>query len=109
MAHHQEHENIFDMIIIGSGVVGYGTAVYAGRFNMKTLIIGELPGGIITTTDIVENYPGFIRLSGIELAEKLKEHALDYKVGMENDKVTEVKKIPNSNCFQAMTSGGKKF
>ena len=106
MAHHQEHENIFDMIIIGAGVVGYGTAVYAGRFNMKTLIIGDSPGGVITTTDVVENYPGFKRLTGIELADKLRDHTTDYNVEHVADKVVDVKKLANG-MFEAATEGKK--
>ncbi len=70
---------IYDTIIIGGGVSGYGAAMYAGRLGMKTLLIGETPGGTIILTDRVENYPGFSKLTGQELADKLKEHALDYK------------------------------
>jgi thioredoxin reductase (NADPH) len=69
----------YDVVIIGSGVTGLGAAMYAGRLGMKTLVIGEQPGGTITTTNIVENYPGFKRLTGQELADNLREHALDYK------------------------------
>ncbi|MBS3055783.1 MAG: FAD-dependent oxidoreductase [Candidatus Aenigmarchaeota archaeon] len=85
---------IYDSIIIGSGPTGLGAAMYAGRMNMKTLVIGDLHGGIITTTDVVENYPGFIRLTGLELADKLQQHAEDYKKNVEllEDRVTEVKK-----------------
>ena len=72
---------MYDIIIIGAGVTGLATGMYAGRMNMKTLILGatsgsELPiGGVITLTDTVENYPGFIHLTGGELAKKLEEHA----------------------------------
>ena len=70
---------LYDLIIIGGGVVGYAGAMYAGRMQLKTLVLGEILGGTIILTDVVENYPGFIRLTGQELADKLKEHALDYK------------------------------
>lgn len=103
----QGNSEVFDIAIIGSGVVGYGTAVYAGRFNMKTAVIGDTPGGVITTTDVVENYPGFIRLTGIELAEELKKHALDYKPEMITDKVTDAQKMENG-LFELTTSEGKK-
>ena len=71
---------IYDTIIIGGGVVGLGAAMYCGRFNMKTLVIGKAIGGTIMLTDVVENYPGFIKLTGEELAKKLKDHALDYDI-----------------------------
>ncbi len=109
MAEGKEPGDFFDIAIIGSGVVGYGTAVYAGRFNMKTAIIGDTPGGVITTTDVVENYPGFIRLSGIELAEELKKHALDYKPEMVTDKVVDVKRLEEKDAFEVTTSEGRKI
>ena len=74
----------YDIIIIGAGVSGLSAAMYAGRLELKTLCLGkssssELPlGGVITTTDIVENYPGFIKIGGAELAERIKEHAKSY-------------------------------
>jgi thioredoxin reductase (NADPH) len=88
---------LYDTIIIGSGPAGLGAAMYAGRLAMKTLVIGDLHGGIITTTNVVENYPGFIRLSGMELADKLREHAEDYKNNVElmEERVTEVQKKDN--------------
>ena len=89
---------MYDIIIIGSGVTGYAAGMYAGRLGMRTLILGETPGGTITLTDTVENYPGFIKLTGQELADNLKEHALDYKefVEIKEKRVTEIKKIKES-------------
>ena len=83
---------MYDLIIIGSGCTGYAAAMYAGRFEMKTLVLGDKQGGTIITTDTVENYPGFKKLSGFELAENLREHALDYPVEMKEDLVTSVEK-----------------
>ncbi|MDW7726487.1 MAG: FAD-dependent oxidoreductase [Candidatus Methanoperedens sp.] len=89
---------MYDVVIIGAGVTGLAAAMYAGRMNMKTLVLGassgteQAIGGIITLTEIVENYPGFIRLSGSELAENIKKHAEDYKdnVTIDEDRVKEV-------------------
>jgi thioredoxin reductase (NADPH) len=86
--------NTYDTIIIGSGVTGLSAGMYAGRLGLKTLIIGEAPGGTITLTNIVENYPGFKSITGVELAEKIKEHALEYKefVEIKDSKATKVEK-----------------
>ncbi len=83
-----------DVIVIGSGCAGYAAAMYAGRLNLKTLVLGDIAGGTIILTNIVENYPGFIRLSGEELADSLKKHALDYKdfVEMKEERVVDIKK-----------------
>ena len=90
---------MYDVVIIGSGVTGYGAGMYAGRLGLKTLIIGDTPGGTITLTDTVENYPGFKKLTGQELADNLKEHALDYKefVEIKDARVSKIKK--NKECF----------
>lgn len=74
---------IYDMIIVGSGCAGLAGAMYAGRLGMKVLVLGELRGGTITTTHLVENYPGFISLTGLELAEKLEAHAKHYAQNVE--------------------------
>ncbi|GAI93149.1 unnamed protein product, partial [marine sediment metagenome] len=50
---------MYDLIIIGGGVAAFSAAVYAGRFQLKTLLIGEKVGGTIIQTDDIGNYPGF--------------------------------------------------
>jgi thioredoxin reductase (NADPH) len=94
----------YDVIIIGAGVSGYAAAMYAGRFMMKTLVIGETPGGTIILTDVTENYPGFKRLTGMELAEKIREHALEYGVELVEGRVSRVERNGNA-CFTVHTSG----
>ncbi len=65
----------YDLIIVGGGCAGLAGGIYARRFNMNVLLLTETLGGTITTTHLVENYPGFISLTGQELADKLIEHA----------------------------------
>lgn len=92
---------VYDVVIVGSGVTGYGTAMYAGRMGLKTLVVGETAGGTIILTDTVENYPGFIKLTGQELADKLKEHALDYKdfVEIKEGKVSKITRKDKHSAF----------
>lgn len=86
----------YDFIILGAGVAGLSAAMYGARLGLKTLCLGsshgsELPvGGVITTTNIVENYPGFIRLTGTELSDKIKEHAQSYELATIKEEKAEV-------------------
>jgi thioredoxin reductase (NADPH) len=106
---------IYDLIIIGAGVTGLASAMYAGRLNLKTLVLGknssnELPiGGVITLTENVENYPGFIKIGGLKLAESIKKHALDYKdkVEIKEDLAIDIKR--EKNDFIVFTKSGKKY
>jgi len=81
---------VYDLVVIGSGVSGYSAAMYAARLDLSVAVIGNVDGGTITLTDDVANFPGFIQLTGKELAEKVKAHALDYPVFMETGTVTDV-------------------
>jgi len=94
----------YDIIIIGAGGTGLAAAMYAARLGQKTLVFGknngsELPiGGVITTTNIVENYPGFIKLTGTELAKKIEDHARSYDlVTIKEEPVTKVVKKGEKN------------
>ena len=66
-----------DVIIIGSGPAGYTSAIYTSRARLTTLLFqGITPGGQLTTTDHVENFPGFPDgISGVELCERMEEEA----------------------------------
>lgn len=83
---------MYDTIIIGSGVTGLAAAMYAGRLQLKTLVLGDLPGGTITTTHIVENYPGFVSVTGKELADAIQEHAEAYNIDIKQEKVSKIEK-----------------
>jgi len=92
---------MYDVAIIGSGVTAYAAAMYAARLDLSVVSIGDVDGGTITLTDDVANYPGFIQLTGKELAEKLKGHALDYPVLLETGFVTDV--FRDENVFYVVT------
>lgn len=67
---------VYDLIIIGGGPAGLTAGIYALRARLNTILLEKfIPGGIAVTTDIVENYPGFISISGTDLMQKFEEHA----------------------------------
>ena len=81
-----------NVVIIGSGPAGYTAAIYAARANLSpTMIAGLQPGGQLTLTSDVENWPGEADgVLGAELMEKLKKQALRFGTEMIDDVVTEV-------------------
>ncbi|MEJ5326984.1 MAG: thioredoxin-disulfide reductase [Candidatus Bathyarchaeia archaeon] len=62
----------WELIIIGAGPAGLSAGIYGARSGLKTLIIEEkMAGGTASDAPILENYPGFLQISGSELAEKM--------------------------------------
>lgn len=62
----------WDLIIIGAGPAGLTAGIYAARSGLKTLIIEEkIAGGTLGDAPVIENYPGFEKISGAELAQKI--------------------------------------
>lgn len=70
-------ENVYDILIIGSGPAGLTAAIYARRAQLSVLIAEKdyLGAGQIIVTDRVDNYPGLYGISGYDLGEKFRQHA----------------------------------
>ncbi len=85
---------IYDLIIVGAGPAGLSAAIYASRYNLNALVIGDEPGGMAADAYKIENYPGFKSVSGMELMNKFKEQIKGF-VDIKQEKIIELKKEDN--------------
>jgi len=81
------------LIILGSGPAGYSAALYAARANLNPLLIsGMQPGGQLTTTTEVDNWPGDVEgLTGPDLMERMKQHVERFDAKIQFDHIQQVK------------------
>ena len=91
----------YDCIIIGAGPAGLGAALYTSRDRLKTLILEKLyPGGQISTTDRIENYPGIERITGPDLIEKMLKQAQSFGAELKtSSEVTSIERLQDGNLL----------
>ncbi len=99
---------MYDLIIIGTGSAGLPAGMYASRYKLKNIIIGEMPGGALSTSHCVENFPGVLSAPGAEIMDNFKKHAESAGSEILQDRVEVVSKI-GENHFSVSTMGGKNF
>jgi thioredoxin reductase (NADPH) len=95
----------YDVLIAGQGAAAFAAGLYAARYQMKSIIIGETFGGETATGGLIENYPGYADIDGFDLMMKFREQVASYNVPILDDKVTAVKK--ESNDFRIETESGE--
>ncbi len=97
------------VLIIGSGPAGYTAAVYAARAMLKPIMVSGIePGGQLTTTTDVENYPGFAEvIQGPWLMEQMRDQAKAVGTEMIEDHIASVNL--KSKPFEAIGDGGQKY
>jgi len=97
------------VLILGSGPAGYTAAVYAARAMLKPILVhGIEPGGQLSATTDVENYPGFANvIQGPWLMEQMKEQAKTVGTEMIEDHIASVNL--KSKPFEAIGNGGQKY
>lgn len=82
-----------NLIIVGSGPAGYTAAIYAARGNLNPVLIsGKLPGGLLTQTSEVENFPGFPEsVLGFDLMDKMLKQSEKFGAKIVYDTVKDIK------------------
>lgn len=101
---------MYDAIIIGCGPAGMTSAIYLARQNKKVLILEkETIGGQISSSPLVENYPGYISISGSELSNNMFDQVMNLGVDFELEEVIEIKDgktkkvITTDNTYETKT------
>lgn len=83
-----QKDDEYDLIIIGAGPAGLTAAVYAARKMMKTLVISENIGGQSNESWAIENYMGYLMITGSELMAKFEEQVKSQSINLELDRVS---------------------
>ena len=98
---------IYDSIIIGAGPAGMTAAIYLLRAGKSVLLLEKSTiGGGITSTPLIENYPGYLKISGEELADNLYNQVMTLGGELE---VYEASKIENSENIKTVFTDGPEF
>lgn len=87
----------YELAIIGAGPAGYSAGIYAGRAGIQTVLFDKgNGGGLAAIAPNIENYAGFDSISGMDLVEKMKQHASKYADIHLYEEVTSIKKMENN-------------
>jgi thioredoxin reductase (NADPH) len=81
----------YDLIIVGAGPAGLSAAIYAARYSLKCVVIGEASGNSAAKAPFIDNYPGFTAISGAELISKFQEQVGALGVEIRDEQIKEVK------------------
>jgi len=96
----------YDLIIIGGGPAGLTAGLYASRARLSTLLIESgLLGGTMTTTELIENYPGFPQgITGADLSQLMEDQARRFGLTVINEEVSKVSTEENKRVVRTSES-----
>lgn len=99
---------LYDLIIIGGGPAGITAGIYAARQKLNILLITrEFGGQMVRKSVMIENYPGFEEISGLELLQKFEKQLRKQKIDIERDEVVKIVKV--NEKFIITTTSKNKF
>ncbi|RLC35173.1 hypothetical protein DRH14_01470 [Candidatus Shapirobacteria bacterium] len=98
----------YSLIIIGSGPAGLTASIYASRFKIDNLVVGQALGGLAFEAHKICNFPTETEISGMDLVTKMQQHVEDSGAKILIDKVIEIEAISQDE-FKLTTQMGKTF
>jgi thioredoxin reductase (NADPH) len=97
----------YEVVIIGGGPAGLCAALYAGRGMLKTVLLERgVPGGELLNTEWIEDYPGFKKIKGRDLAQAMTEHAKEFGAEICQANVESIVRRESDGLFEVTTSLG---
>lgn len=98
---------MYDLIIVGAGPAGLGASIYASRYKLNHVVIGEDIGGQVVEAWEIENYAGIESISGKDLMAKFEQQTKDLGGVIIQDNVNKIEK--REDYFEASLESGKKY
>ena len=99
---------MYDLIIIGGGPAGVSAGIYSARQKLHTLLITKAFGGQMSKKAVsIENYPGFEKISGLDLVQKFEKHLRGQGIEIKIDSVNIIKKV--ADFFDITTGNREQF
>jgi len=92
------------VVIVGSGMAGLSAGLYAGRYELSPLIVGELFGGATSSAWTIENYPGYKKIDGFDLMMKVREQVEALGGKIKDGRVESIEKISGGFALSCQDS-----
>lgn len=96
----------YELVIVGAGPAGLTAGLYARRTELDAVLLERgLPGGQLLNTELIDDYPGFENVGGMELAELMTKHARKFGLEIDTATVTGIRRLEDG-VFRIETEGG---
>ena len=105
---HMANDTIYDVLIAGQGAAGYAAAMYAARYQMRPVVLGAVFGGETATGGLIENYPGYPEIDGLELMLKFREARREVR-GADRERGRRQHHRAARDCFELTTDEGNVY
>ncbi len=104
-----DKQNKYDLIIIGAGPAGLAASVYASRYKINHLVIGQIFDSSLFKAHLVENYPGFEKIKGADLIQKFYDQAKNLGAEIISEETVDISQADNNDGYFKITTNLNKI